>query len=452
MPDSSTSYAKRRWTIPKNWTSSIQAATLHVIALAQYSLAYSRSWATNSPNERIRLTAKTDQLQQEIALSREEIRIKDLRMATIPAARRPHYRPTERLAILELRTARGWSLEQTARVFQVTAATIASWGKRLDDHGPHALLQSPGPVNRFPDYVRAAVQRLQALCPRLGKVKIAQILARAGLHLAVSSVGRMRREFPIHPTPPQPLQTTSSLRRVTANRPNHVWHVDLTVVPTAAGFWVPWLPWASPQFWPFGWWVSIVIDHYSCKALGSAVFKQQPRSRQVRQFLGQLIAKLGTSPKYLVTDSGPQFTSVDFRPWCRRHGIRHRRGAVGQTGSIAVCERFVLTLKQGCTRVLSVVPLMPALFPRELNWFVTWYNQDRPHVTLEGKTPDEIYFHRRPASRAPRFEPRVAWPRRSACAAPQTLVKGQPGVRLQISIRFLGGRRHLPQVTLSRAA
>ena len=50
---------------------------------------------------------------------REGIRIKDLRMATIPDPRRPHYRPTERLAILELRAARGWSLEQTARVFQV---------------------------------------------------------------------------------------------------------------------------------------------------------------------------------------------------------------------------------------------------------------------------------------------------------------------------------------------
>jgi len=307
-------------------------------------------------------------------------------------------------------------------------------------------------VNRFPDYVRAAVQRLQALCPKLGKVKIAQILARAGLHLAVSSVGRIRRELPIRPLTPRRIQTTPALRRVTAARPNRVWHVDLTVVPTAAGFWVPWLPLALPQCWPFCWWVAIVIDHFSRKALGSTVFKQQPTSRHVRQFLGQLIAKVGTSPKYLVTDAGPQFTSVNFRPWCRRHGIRHRRGAVGQTGSIAVCERFVLTLKQGCTRVLSVVPLVPGSFQRELDWFVTWFNQDRPHMTLQGATPDEIYSHHRPANRAPRFEPRVKWPRRSACAAPQTLVKGQPGVRIQINLRFVGGRRHLPQVTLTRAA
>jgi hypothetical protein len=78
MRDSSTSLQKPRLTIPRNWSASIQAAMLQVIALAQYSLAYSRSWATNSLNERLRLTAKTDQLQQEVALLREEIRIKDL--------------------------------------------------------------------------------------------------------------------------------------------------------------------------------------------------------------------------------------------------------------------------------------------------------------------------------------------------------------------------------------
>jgi hypothetical protein len=54
-------------------------------------------------------------------------------MASINPHRRPHYPPAERLAILELKAARGWSLEQTARVFHVTAPTIGSWLARLDD-------------------------------------------------------------------------------------------------------------------------------------------------------------------------------------------------------------------------------------------------------------------------------------------------------------------------------
>ena len=159
------------------------------MSLAHYALVHTRSWAVNSSNDRARLSAKKDQLDQEIRLLREEIRIKDERLARIPASQRPHYRPTERLAILELRALRGWSMAQTARVFHVTQATIASWGKRLDEQGPAALLRTPVPVNKFPDFVAHLVQRLQVLCPRLGKVKIAQVLARAGLHLGVSSVG-----------------------------------------------------------------------------------------------------------------------------------------------------------------------------------------------------------------------------------------------------------------------
>jgi hypothetical protein len=121
--------------IPPSWPQSVQAAILQVIALAQYALAYTRSWAANSPNERIRLVARAGQLEQEVALLREEIRIKDARAAAIPAARRPHYSPTERLAILALRAARGWSVAQTARAFQVTEATIAAWGNASTREG-----------------------------------------------------------------------------------------------------------------------------------------------------------------------------------------------------------------------------------------------------------------------------------------------------------------------------
>jgi hypothetical protein len=295
MPDTPTCSQQPRLAVPRNWIGSVQSAIIQVIALAQYGLAYPRSWAANSRNERIRLATQTDQLQQEVSLLGEEIRIKDARMASVPPARRPHYQPTECLAILELRAARCWSLERTAQVFQVTAATIASWGKRLDENGPHALLRTPGPVNKFPDFVRACVQRLQCLRPRLGKVKIAQILARAGLHLAATTVGRIRKETPGVPPTPPPEGTMPPAGVVTANRPNHVWHVDLTVVPTGAGFWVPWLPFALPQCWPFCWWLAVVIDHFSRKALGYAVFKQQPTSQQVRQFLGRLIAVLSAT-------------------------------------------------------------------------------------------------------------------------------------------------------------
>lgn len=99
---------------------------LHVIALAQYAVAHRRSWAINGQIARLRLKAENDQLRQEVALLTEEIRIKDARMKRIDSPKRPHYVPVKRMAILELRGARGWAGQQTADVFLVTAATIAS--------------------------------------------------------------------------------------------------------------------------------------------------------------------------------------------------------------------------------------------------------------------------------------------------------------------------------------
>ena len=71
-------------------------------------------------------------------------------------------------------------------------------------------------------------------------------------------------------------------------------------------------------------------------------------------------------------------------------------------------------------------------------------------MTLNGATPDEVYVEHRPACRLPRFEPRAAWPRGSPCAATRTLIKGQPGVQLQLTVEFLAHRRHLPCVKLTR--
>ena len=233
-----------RLLLPRGWSEQIQSAVIHVISLAHFSATFARSVAANSINARIRLKAENSRLRQEIALLIEEARIKDSRMDRIPAQRRPHSPPIERMAILELRAARGWSLAQTAHRFLVTPATIASWNHRLDEEGPNALVQIREPVNRFPDFVRCIVRRLKVLCPTMGKVKIAQVLCRAGLHLSSVTVGRMLKE----PLPPRPTaETVPAARVVTAKRPNHVWHLDLSAVPISSGFWTAWLHLAAAQ-------------------------------------------------------------------------------------------------------------------------------------------------------------------------------------------------------------
>jgi putative transposase len=297
-------------------------------------------------------------------------------------------------------------------------------------------------------HLRYAVQRLKALCPVLGKAKIVETLCRAGLHLGATTVGRILKESP-RPTPQE--AGVPSDRVVTAKRTNHVWHIDLTTVPTGAGFWTPWVPFALPQCWPFCWWLVVVIDHYSRRAMGFSVLPQRPKSLAVRRFLGSTIARASATPKYVICDKDSIFWCAGFKRWCRRKRIRPRYGAVGQHGSIALIERFIRTVKdEGTRRIL--VPQRQTDFQRELTHFVAWYNAHRPHAALKGRTPNEVYLRLRPANRRPRIEPRKRWPRCAPCAGPRTLIAGQPGDRFTLAVALVGGVLHLPIVSLKRAA
>ncbi len=435
--------------LAKSWPATVRSAMIHVIALARFATIHTQSRAANHLNERVRLKAENNRLHAEVLLLQEEIRIKHARMERIDAHKRPRYPSTERMAILELRAARGWSQQQTAKVFQITASTIASWCKRLGEEGPQALVQLREPANRFPDFVRYAVQRLKVLCPSMGKVKMAQILARAGLHLGATTVGRIVKEKP--PDPRAAAMSSDEELHIAADCPNHVWHVDLTTVPVSGGFWTPWSPSTLPQSWPFCWWVAIVLDQYSRRVMGFAVFPDMPTSVAIRSFLGRTIKPAAARPKYVICDKGVQFWCGGFKVWCRRRKIKPRYGAVGKHGSIAVIERFIGTMKREGTHRL-LIPLRRATFRNELQLFVAWYNAHRPHSALDGCTPHEVYHDLPATNRRPRCEPRSGWPRRSNCATPQTLVAGQPGARFSLTIDFVQGRKHLPIVSLKRAA
>jgi len=114
-----------------------------------------------------------------------------------------------------------------------------------------------------------------------------------------------------------------------------------------------------------------------------------------------------------------------------------------QSGDRIVVERFILTMKTLCTWVV-LVPLRRDKMREELGRFVGWYNKSRPHATLKGATPDEIYHGRHPTCHSPRFEPRARWPRGSPSARPGVPIRGWPGQRLELQVEYVAGRRHFP--------
>jgi hypothetical protein len=47
--------------------------------------------------------------------------------------------------------------------------------------------------------------------------------------------------------------------------------------------------------------------------------------------------------------------------------------------------------------LLTAVSFAQRAFRVEVSFFIDWYNDQRPHMTLQGATPNEVYFRRRPS-------------------------------------------------------
>ena len=68
------------------------------------------------------------------------------RLGRVPPRRRPHYGPVQRMRILKLKAARGWSSSQVAQIFAITEETIASWLKRVDEAVAAGSTAAPDPL------------------------------------------------------------------------------------------------------------------------------------------------------------------------------------------------------------------------------------------------------------------------------------------------------------------
>ena len=46
-----------------------------------------------------------------------------------------------------------------------------------------------------------------------------------------------------------------------------------------------WHPFSLPQVWPFGWWIGVIMDHYSRRIMGITLFQRELTSEAIRAFL-----------------------------------------------------------------------------------------------------------------------------------------------------------------------
>ncbi len=288
------------------------------------------------------LLAKHYEQTLHLSLFQEALDVNNLRWDKLPERQRPHHSPESRFRILRLMHLWALSHQEAARIFCVSTSTIARWQGELakdpDKTALGSLLRPVPPVRRYADNVRHLIQAM-ALAGFPGDRTIAQTLARAGWMLARRTVGRIRKERPI--APPEPPKTTG--RAVRAGYPNHVWMADLTEVPSLLRI--------------FSLKLAVVFDVFSRLPLAFRVFTAEPSAEDIAELFAHAASRHGP-PKHFVSDQGPQFTASAFRERLKTLSVRHRFGAIGKTGSIALIERLWLTLKERL-RLVSLSLLSP---------------------------------------------------------------------------------------------
>ena len=88
MPGSTTTLP-----LPPQWPQLAADALVHAVAMARVAIAHVHGGFAGSPIARIRLRSQNERLRSELAQIREQVRIKDVRFARIPAKSRPRYLP-----------------------------------------------------------------------------------------------------------------------------------------------------------------------------------------------------------------------------------------------------------------------------------------------------------------------------------------------------------------------
>ena len=348
------------------------------IVLSQaYQLARARPASAASPI--LRLVVQRDQAVSEVDLLRRELDVFGAQRESLPPHRRPDYRPEQRLAILQLRRLRGWSIKKTAEHFVLHRNTIRAWIRAAEGKGRPSLLNGAVVWNRIDDAVRWAVHELRRLCPEpeFGTCSIARHVLRASIQISRSTVQRVLREAkPTRPSrPARPARALPLGKKpyhlLAPKWINRVWHVDLLSLQ------IHWLRFS----------VAAILDGFSRRLLCLRVYRRTPRARDMIALVRRAAKEMG-KPRFVITDHGTQFRQ-QFRSAMKKTGIIPVQARVRAPYLNGKIERTFRTFRVWWRLVLT--GLTQRSIQRRLDDFGSWFNKHRSHSALHGLTPQEAW-------------------------------------------------------------
>jgi putative transposase len=198
----------------------------------------------------------------------------------------------------------------------------------------------------------------------VGRKRVRRLMAKMGL----AAVYQRPRT-----TVPHPEQRTWPylLRNMVIDWPDQVWCADIPYIPMRRGFLylVAIMDWASRRV--LAWRLSNTMDADFCIAA-----------------LEEAMARHGR-PEIFNTDQGSQFTSPRFTDILTEAGVKVSMDGKGRWMDNVFIERLWRSLKYECVYLQAFETGSEAR--AGIGKWITYYNTERPHSALGGRTPFEAH-------------------------------------------------------------
>jgi putative transposase len=200
---------------------------------------------------------------------------------------------------------------------------------------------------------------------RVGRRHVGRLMSLMGIEALYRKKKDTKRN-PEHPVYPY------LLRNLAIERPNQVWCADISYIPMARGFL----------------YLFAVLDWHSRNVLAWRLSNSLTTDFCI-DAVEEAIAKYGC-PNIFNTDQGSQFTDIEFTDMLKANDIAISMDGRGAWRDNVVVERFWRSLKY--EEVYLRAYESASIAKHFIGQYIAFYNELRPHSTLDGKTPSEVYF------------------------------------------------------------
>ena len=296
------------------------------------------------------------------------------------------YSGSEKAEIIRLVTQSSLSVRQTLARLDIRRSTFYNWLQRYDEDGLDGLEDRksiPGKAwNKVPAVHRDALIDLALEKPDLSPRELAvSYTDERQYFVSESTVYRLLKAQDLITSPAYILMQASDRFQNPSKRVNELWQTDFTYFKIVGWGW---------------YYLSTVLDDYSrfivswrlCTSMAAGDVTDT--LDDALSFTGLDEVKVNHKPR-LLSDNGPCYISGELSDYLKENQMTHTRGRPYHPQTQGKIERWHRSMKN---QILLNNYYLPSELQEHLQRFVSYYNHERYHESLDNLTPADVFYGR----------------------------------------------------------